>query len=821
MKTRQSKYRSVLIGAGLFFILAINLAYRLTPVYLPQLKKQANQMIEAAWSRNPVNSLPFQLANPNRFKQEVSNLYSSLKRTFQDGSGQTYLLEYDPWQFARYVRNILKHGQPGDSLKDGRPWDELMLAPSGAPVLWDQLLYYLTAALYKACLIFSPVPLWSFIFYIPLLFTLILLIILYLVFSERAGWVGSFVGVMFVGLAPVFMERSMAGWFDKDSLSLLLCALVVRWYLFIFATRNPKRRWLNMMLASGLLGLFAATWNGWGIVIGILVSSEVLFALSLLVVKRMSSLEKWRLIREHLILLGTLLLFSCVCIIILCGLGPLQLFAEHIKGIWTLRNEFGRQIWPNAFATVGELSKLSLFQSLQFMGGWWIAGAACVSIIGLTWHLFLGRDPLYKRHWMAVIVAWALSMAYAATQGMRFLIFLLIPLGWGLGWWLRACYNFIKRNMPTKKRIMALKYCFSFLLVMMILGMAYNGWAAARRILPIMRDNWYNALFWIKENTHPQTIVYTWWDFGHWVKAISERRVVVDNQTQNLPQAYWLARVFLEEDETRALGILRMLNNGGLEAFDLMNTEIQDSYKTYFLFNHILGCSKQEAEDFLSRFLSESCAKQVIAVLFRRPGTAVLIVDDSLAFKMTSVSYLARWDFVKGSILASLHNKPAHEIFEALRQAGEDPLRVQQLYAQALALRPKDRVRWMSNQVGFYQEPRLGEKKEDTVNFDNGFSYRLTDRKLFSSTGQIPQSLFYIEDRQIREVTFQEANVSFSIFILENEEGYWCLQLNRPVACSLFVKLYFLNGRGMKHFVPLTKTQEGSRFVKVFQVVWD
>jgi hypothetical protein len=68
---------------------------------------------------------------------------------------------------------------------------------------------------------------------------------------------------------------------------------------------------------------------------------------------------------------------------------------------------------------------------------------------------------------------------------------------------------------------------------------------------------------------------------------------------------------------------------------------------------------------------------------------------------------------------------------------------------------------------------------------------------------------------------FHDANVSFSVFILENEEGYWCLQLDRPVARSLFVRLYFLNGRGMKYFVPLTKTQEGPRFVKVFQVVWD
>ena len=36
---------------------------------------------------------------------------------------------------------------------------------------------------------------------------------------------------------------------------------------------------------------------------------------------------------------------------------------------------------------------------------------------------------------------------------------------------------------------------------------------------------------WIKENTPEDAVIASWWDYGYWITALSERTTITDNAT--------------------------------------------------------------------------------------------------------------------------------------------------------------------------------------------------------------------------------------------------------------------------------------------------
>ncbi len=44
-------------------------------------------------------------------------------------------------------------------------------------------------------------------------------------------------------------------------------------------------------------------------------------------------------------------------------------------------------------------------------------------------------------------------------------------------------------------------------------------------------DDWPEAMKWIKDNTPENAVIASWWDYGYWISALSDRSTVVDNAT--------------------------------------------------------------------------------------------------------------------------------------------------------------------------------------------------------------------------------------------------------------------------------------------------
>jgi dolichyl-diphosphooligosaccharide--protein glycosyltransferase len=81
-----------------------------------------------------------------------------------------------------------------------------------------------------------------------------------------------------------------------------------------------------------------------------------------------------------------------------------------------------------------------------------------------------------------------------------------------------------------------------------------NGASSFRVSLP----DWVDALNWLRENTPPDAVIASWWDYGYWITVMGNRTSLADNATINGTRIALLGRMFIS-NETEALEILRKL----------------------------------------------------------------------------------------------------------------------------------------------------------------------------------------------------------------------------------------------------------------------
>jgi hypothetical protein len=56
--------------------------------------------------------------------------------------------------------------------------------------------------------------------------------------------------------------------------------------------------------------------------------------------------------------------------------------------------------------------------------------------------------------------------------------------------------------------------------------------------------------------------------------------------------------------------------------------------------------------------------------------------------------------------------------------------------------------------------------------------------------------------------------------VVKAEEGYKCILLDRELANSMLVRLYFFRGLGLRHFTPLIEAEGENKNIRVFNIIW-
>jgi asparagine N-glycosylation enzyme membrane subunit Stt3 len=533
-----------------------------------------------------------------------------------DGHQHVYLGDFDSYLWVRHARNLLRTGNGCDAVLNGQCWDTYANAPIGAPTHYGASFHVTAiAAVHRLLDVIRPgIPLTTSAYWVPVLVGVAGVLPALGIGWRLAGPLAGFVGAIVVGVNPLFLRRSIGG--DNDVWNVVLPLFAVWAAIVALETRaRPVHRLAMAVLAGALIALHAATWNGW-IFTAAVVAAGFGAASVLSVLRVLTGRERARDLGWTL---------TVAIAFALAGAGGVRLTGTSIDPLLRgVAGALGIAMaaaqtppsgaavpWPDIFATVGELARPGLPDIAGTLEGPLYFFVAWLGLLLLLlperrwqwWHfaILIGGNLLYRYLLSAtrlgptalvgllalpllagltsaafdtddrvrpaglVVVVWFLAALQLSFSGMRFVMLLVPPFGILFGVAVGRLYAWLVRigtpHVGVAWRIPAAGTLFAACAAVVIPSVG-QGAQAARAYLPNLNDGWWDALTTIRDTTPPNAIVTSWWDFGHWIKFIAERRVTSDGSTLSPRVAHWIGRMLLAPTEREAIGLLRMLDCG-------------------------------------------------------------------------------------------------------------------------------------------------------------------------------------------------------------------------------------------------------------------
>lgn len=192
-----------------------------------------------------------------------------------------------------------------------------------------------------------------------------------------------------------------------------------------------------------------------------------------------------------------------------------------------------------------------------------------------------------------------------------------------------------------------------------VLGLYEQAHVLAGQDLPLMDATWYALLTQIRNTTPPNTIITSWWDFGHIFKYFAHRPVTFDGTTQNTQAAHWVGKLLLTRSQKESIGILRMLDCSGGEGFNRIDNNItHDQFETLHILDNLTTMNQSQAEAYLTgRGYNESDIAYILAQTHCTPPEGLLIASGDMVGKAGVWGHFGAWDFRRADVYDKISNE--------------------------------------------------------------------------------------------------------------------------------------------------------------------
>ncbi len=413
-----------------------------------------------------------------------------------------------------------------------------------------------------------------------------------------------------------------------------------------------------------------------------------------------------------------------------------------------------------------------------------------------------------------LLFIWFIGTIYASTQGVRFVMILMpafaVACGFGVSFvyriWTDVIVDVIKIQVKYVKAVLIVGVA---ILLFIPIGVGYS---LGSQQMPLINDGWYNALAKINQEAAPDAIVNSWWDFGHWFKAIADRAVTFDGGSQDTPQAHWIGKVLLTDNEQEAIGILRMLDCGGNSAYDSIYKKLNNSYKTITLTKEIILLSEEDAKKTLTENgFTEEEIKTVVLYTHCAPPENYFITSQDMVAKSGVWAHFGSWNFERAYIVNvanSYEKEEALAIIEA--DIGLSPEEAEKLYQEAITSDPNN---WITGWPSYVTMPQGCWQEKGMLLCSSGVMVNLTtgDAGVMTSDGnKHPQKLLYIApDGSFNTTDFSntsdvlisaDGRSSYSAGIIPSGTSFTGFFMDSQLLESMFTKLFFYKGNGLECF---------------------
>ena len=788
----------------------------------------------------------------NQINQQIKYVSQEFKKQFEyTSNNQTHILlgDIDSYYWLRWARNLKNTGHYCDEVIDGRCFDNHMIAPLGsfATVRPHPFIIFFT---YKIISIFDKkIDIMQASYAAMVMLCLLVTLFAFLLGKEVAGNVGGFFTSLIITINPFFIMRVSGS--DDDVYNFLFPILIAWLTIKTIKSKSDKKAfWTYAGLTAASVAAYSFTWSGWWFTFDMLLGGVVVYGIMRTIMNLKDSKKSFD--KE------TKSLMTAVIIIFLLswvGVGLVQHSAtgfikstalNPLQRSSTLKEVAKSTGWPNIYNTVAELNAGSFKQIIKSIGGTFNFSIAMLGIILL---LFIGIKEKKKNREInlllaSIIIMWMLGATYATYKGVRFILLFITPFiiayGAGMGMLFKLVEEQISKIKKVKESKSAKRGILSaivLILLLVSLPSVSMGIKASKSYIPNMTTTWYTSLTKIRQDSAPNAILNSWWDFGHWFKFVADRRVTADGASQNSPQVYWLGKVLVEPNETEAVNILRMLDCGSNNAFNIINKKYQNTRESVEIEDKILNMNKTETKGYLSGLgFNSSDINEILNYTKCNPPEDYFITSDDMIGKAGVWAHFGLWSFRKAEALEIAKRDGGSQAIKFMEtELNYSKVQAVNEYNKILSFQGNSRKEqsWISPWPGYASTRgncKITNNAIICINNLQGqyiksvFNITSKDAHIETNRGKVEpkEAVVYYNGYEFKkEYKNSSINLAWVLFLNGNQiNSVYC---SPEIAESLFTRLYFGDGSGMRYFKLFSNegpSPVGTR-VAVWNVSWE
>ncbi len=653
-----------------------------------------------------------------QIRQVAAVLKSQLSYRGEDGVERIILGDIDSYHWLRMARNYLQTGTTCDAVVGGQCRDTYANAPVGRRNIYNRSLHIAAIiAVDRTITRFKPhYPLPAASFLVPVIAGALAVFPAFAIGARLAGPLGGLCAALLISVNPLFLERSLGS--DDDVWNIVLPLFMVWAALEALGASRRSAQIAFAALAGLFVALHAVTWSGWSfnyaVVLAGMMATVALELVGWLASARSgrswepSNLQRAALVTAVFYVAGGL--FAAAFGVRGYFSAPLSMIKPLIFASHSSAAAPDNAFWPDTFATVAELVPQNLRSIAATMGGAVFFGASWLGLAMLVaprggpklavlalitggeylyWLrlstappgrlgvlLLLGLpllaavliDTLAKRDLsrelgaVMIILAWFFAALFIAWDARR-LVMLMIPpfaiaFGVALGRLQQWADAAIRRLLPAAARI-ARPVLFAVLAAVLI-GPVWQGYKRARSYVPHMNAAWWDTLTFLRQQSPPNAIVNTWWDYGYWVKFVARRRVNNDGGSLRTHIPYWTARALDAPSGRESAGLLRMLDcasdatpepEGKQGAYGKLLAYDMDEIKAQQMVSALARMGRRQAQAYLAeQGLDASAQNDILRSTHCDPPPSYLLLSTAME-PMPAWRFLANWDFERAYVV--------------------------------------------------------------------------------------------------------------------------------------------------------------------------
>jgi len=460
-------------------------------------------------------------------------------------------------------------------------------------------------------------------------------------------------------------------------------------------------------------------------------------------------------------------------------------------------------VWPTIQTTVAELNNANINQIINSMGGKLLFSFA---ILGIILNFYDFKEKRFKWNFSSFVLAfWLIASIYTTFRGIRFTLLMVPPFAIALGIFFGKAYRIILATIQDLMesdegwlRVVS-SIVIIFILSLFLITPIKSGYSTALHEVPSMNDAWWNALTKIKLESKPDSIINSWWDFGHWFITIANRSVTFDGAGQDRHMAYWIGRSLLISPEKYTIGILNMVDCGNNNAFYVLNSYINNEVKSIDILNKIVLEDKEEARKTLrSLGLSKEQTEKVLKYSKCKAPDDYYITSDDMVGKSGVWAHFGSWDFHKAEMYYLTNSKDESAGVKILKD--NFSLDDDEAYKTYYEIKNKDPDHWIAPWPSYMGE--VGCNIKDSKITCGGINIDLKEKtaKVSTREGIInAHSVVYPTSDDVKEIIIDNRS-SISIALIPSNGAVKALLMDKALAMSAFTRLYYFKGHGLKCF---------------------